>query len=104
MVKKFSTFGDLLEGVTTDSSIDYTIPENVPANLTKMIIEATHQSSYTDTVTLKDAFEAVDQSEFQVRNLRDAKTGMKINAPERREASRRMTSMPRSIPAKEKRR
>ena len=78
MVKKFGTFGELLDGVKTDRSVDYTRPDQVPANLTKMIIEATHQSSYTDTVTLKDAFEAVDQGEFVVRNLRDAKTGEKL--------------------------
>ena len=77
-VTKFGTFGELLDGVKTEKSTTYTRPDQVPAELKKMILEATHQSSYTDAVTLKDAFEAVDQSEFVVRDLKDAKTGEKM--------------------------
>ncbi len=77
-VKKFTTFNELLEGLKTERRTDYARPDQVPANLTKMILDATHQSSYTDTVTLKDAFEAVDQGGFVVRSLRDEKTGEKL--------------------------
>jgi hypothetical protein len=78
MVTKFGTFSELIDAVKTERSVDYTRPDQVPPELKKMIIEATHQSSYTDTVTLKDAFEAVDQGEFVVRNLKDPATGEKL--------------------------
>lgn len=78
VVTKFGTFGELLDGVKTEKSVDYTRPDQVPAALHKMILDATHQSSYTDAVTLKDAFEAVDQGEFVVRNLKDPTTGEKL--------------------------
>ena len=64
--------------VKTEKEVTYTRPDQVPPELKKMIIDATHQSSYTDTVTLKDAFEAVDQGEFVVRYLKDEKTGEKL--------------------------
>ncbi|MBS1148387.1 MAG: Nuclease inhibitor-like protein [Myxococcaceae bacterium] len=78
VVKKFQTFGDLLDGVKTEKEVTFTRPDQVPPELKKMIIDATHQASYTDTVTLKDAFEAVDQGEFVVRNLKDPATGEKL--------------------------
>ena len=43
--------------------------------LKKQLIAACHQSSYTDVRTLADAFDAVDQGEFVVRQVKDKKTG-----------------------------
>lgn len=78
MVTKYPTFGELLDAVKTERSVEYTRPDQVPPELKNLILTATHQSSYTDTVTLKDAFDAVDQGEFVVRNLKDARTGEKL--------------------------
>jgi len=78
VVKQFGTFGDLLDGVTTEKNTKYLRPDQVPAALKQLLLDATHQSSYTDAVTLKDAFEAVDQGEFVVRNLKNPATGEKL--------------------------
>lgn len=69
------TFGDFLDQVTTTSSVDVTTAGQVDALLKKQLIAACHQSSYTDVKTLADAFEAVDQGEFVVRQVKDKKTG-----------------------------
>jgi hypothetical protein len=50
---------------------------SISPELTKQIIAACHQSSYTDVKTLADAFEAVDQGEFVIREGTDKKTGAK---------------------------
>ena len=78
VVKQYGTFNELTDAVTTEKTTKYVRPDQVPAALKQMILDATHQSSYTDAVTLKDAFEAVDQGEFVVRNLKDPKTGEKL--------------------------
>ncbi len=78
VVAKFGTFGELLDGVKTEKNVKYTRPDQVPAELKQLLLDATHQSTHTDAVTLKDAFEAVDQSEFIVRYLKDAATGEKL--------------------------
>jgi hypothetical protein len=78
MLTKFGSFYELTQGVTTEKRVEYKRPDQVPAELKKPILDATHQSTYTDAVTLKDAFEAVDQSEFVVRYLKDPATGEKL--------------------------
>ncbi len=69
------TFGDFLDQVTTTSRVDVTTAGQVDALLKKQLIAACHQSSYTDVKTLADAFAAVDQGEFVVRQVKDKKTG-----------------------------
>ncbi len=69
------TFNDFLDQVTTTKRTDVTSASSVDALLTKQLIAACHQSSYTDVKTLADAFEAVDQGEFVVRQVKDKKTG-----------------------------
>ncbi|MER2561245.1 MAG: hypothetical protein ABTQ32_11015 [Myxococcaceae bacterium] len=69
------TFNDFLDQVTTTSRADITSASTVDALLSKQLIAACHQSSYTDVKTLADAFDAVDQGEFVVRQVKDKKTG-----------------------------
>jgi len=69
------TFGDFLDQVTTTGRVDVTTAGQVDALLKKQLIAACHQSSYTDVKTLADAFAAVDQGEFVVRQVKDKKTG-----------------------------
>lgn len=69
------TFGEFLDKVTLVSRTDVTQASQVDALLGKQMIAACHQSSYTDVKTLKDAFEAVDQGEFVVSQVKDKKTG-----------------------------
>lgn len=69
------TFNDFLDQVTTTSRADVTSASTVDALLSKQLIAACHQSSYTDVKTLADAFDAVDQGEFVVRQVKDKKTG-----------------------------
>lgn len=69
------TFNDFLDQVSTTSRADVTSASTVDALLTKQLIAACHQSSYTDVKTLADAFDAVDQGEFVVRQVKDKKTG-----------------------------
>lgn len=69
------TFHELLDQVTTTNRADVTSASTVDALLSKQLIAACHQSSYTDVKTLADAFNAVDQGEFVVRQLKDKKTG-----------------------------
>ena len=69
------TFGDFLDQVSTTSRVDVTTAGQVDALLKKQLIAACHQSSYTDVKTLADAFAAVDQGEFVVRQVKDKKTG-----------------------------
>ncbi len=69
------TFHDFLDQVTTTSRADVTTAGQVDALLKKQLIAACHQSSYTEVKTLADAFAAVDQGEFVVRQVKDKKTG-----------------------------
>ena len=69
------TFGDFLDQVTTTNRTDVTSASQVDDLLKKQLIAACHQSSYTDVRTLADAFDAVDQGEFVVRQVKDKKTG-----------------------------
>jgi hypothetical protein len=69
------TLNEFLEKVAVTKETDITKPSQVDALLAKQMIEACHQSSYTDVKTLADAFEAVDQGEFVVREVKDKKTG-----------------------------
>ena len=69
------TFHEFLDKVKVDSRIKVTDGANVDPTLEKQIIAACHQSSYTDVRTLADAFEAVDQGEFVVSQVKDKKTG-----------------------------
>lgn len=68
------TFYEFVERLTTTSRTDFTADSRPQpdALTTKQIIAATHQSTYTHVKTLADAYEAVDQGEFVVRNLKDA--------------------------------
>lgn len=74
------TFNDFLDQVSTTSRADVTSASTVDALLAKQLIAACHQSSYTDVKTLADAFEAVDQGEFVVRQVKDKKTGATYTA------------------------
>jgi len=74
------TFGDFLDQVTTTSRTDVTSASQVDDLLKKQLIAACHQSSYTDVRTLADAFDAVDQGEFVVRQVKDKKTGATYTA------------------------
>ena len=69
------TFGDFLDQVTTTNRSDVTSASQVDDLLKKQLIAACHQSSYSDVRTLADAFDAVDQGEFVVRQVKDKKTG-----------------------------
>lgn len=69
------TFGDFLDQVTTTNRTDVTSASQVDDLLKKQLIAACHQSSYSDVRTLADAFDAVDQGEFVVRQVKDKKTG-----------------------------
>ena len=69
------TFHEFLEKVTVSSRTQVTEPSQVDALLKQQLIAACHQSSYTDVATLADAFEAVDQGEFVVSQVKDKKTG-----------------------------
>lgn len=66
---------EFLERVTTLSNVNVVNANQVDALLQKQLIAACHQSSYTHVQTLADAFDAVDQGEFQVRQVKDKKTG-----------------------------
>jgi hypothetical protein len=74
------TFGEFQDKATEVSRKDYTSAAGIDALLTKQIITATHQSSYTDVKTLADAFAAVDQGEIVVREFKDKKTGQLYTA------------------------
>lgn len=74
------TFGDFLDQVTTTSRTDVNSASQVDDLLKKQLIAACHQSSYTDVRTLADAFDAVDQGEFVVRQVKDKKTGATYTA------------------------
>ena len=82
MLKKWDTFYELTENVASEGRKDYTVADSakISPELAAMMIEATHQSTYTDTVTLADAFDAVDQGEIVVRTLKDKATGEKLIA------------------------
>ena len=69
------TFHEFLEKVTLSSRTKVTEAGQVDALLGKQLIEACHQSSYTDVTTLAQAFDAVDQGEFVVSQVKDKKTG-----------------------------
>lgn len=69
------TFNDFLDKVTVSSRTKVTTAPQVDALTSKQLIAACHQSSYTDVVTLADAFNAVDQGEFVVSQVKDKKTG-----------------------------
>ncbi|MHB8878225.1 MAG: hypothetical protein ACYC8T_31405 [Myxococcaceae bacterium] len=73
-------FGDLVDRMKVGSEKTFHGPSGIDATLAKQIIAACHESSYTDVKTLKDAFEAVDQSEIVVRSLEDPITGKKFTS------------------------
>ncbi len=82
MLATWTTFYELTENVSTEGRTDYTAADTkkISPELAQMMITATHQSSYTDTKTLADAFDAVDQGEIVVRTLVDKKTGERLLA------------------------
>jgi len=82
MLSKWDGFYELTENVSQSNRKDYTAADSasISPELAKMIITATHQSSYTHVRTLADAFDAVDQGEIVVRTLTDKKTGEKLLA------------------------
>lgn len=82
MLSKWSTFYELTENVSESGRKDYTAADSasISPELAKMMITATHQASYTDTRTLADVFDAVDQGEVVVRTLTDKTTGEKLLA------------------------
>lgn len=63
------------ELTTTLSRTDVTSASQVDALLKEQIIAACHQSTYEHVTTLAEAFEAVDQGEFVIREVKDKKTG-----------------------------
>jgi hypothetical protein len=65
-------FWTLVERMTVDSEVTLSASSKVDPMLARQIIAACHESSYDDVKTLPDAFEAVDQGEIVVRQLRDA--------------------------------
>ncbi len=69
------TFHEFLEKVTLSSRTKVTEAGQVDALLSQQLISACHQSSYTDVTNLAEAFEAVDQGEFVVSQVKDKKTG-----------------------------
>ena len=69
------TLSEALDKMTISKETTITKPEQVDALLGKQMIAACHQSSYTDVKTVADAFDAVDQGEFVVREVKDKKTG-----------------------------
>jgi hypothetical protein len=73
------TFHDFLDQVkvTSERTLTSADASSISPELTKQIIAACHQSSHTDVKTLADAFEAVDQGEFVIREGTDKKTGAK---------------------------
>lgn len=80
-----ATYADVHDGATGVEVVSnrlYESPEGIDALLASQIIEATHQSSYTDVRTIEDAFEAVDSSEINVAVLRDRETGEEFRAIE----------------------
>jgi hypothetical protein len=74
-----TSFHDFLDQVkvTSERTLTSADASSISPELTKQIIAACHQSSYTDVKTLADAFEAVDQGEFVIREGTDKKTGAK---------------------------
>ncbi len=82
MLSKWTTFYELTQNVTTEKRTDYTVADTskISADLARMIIEATHQSTYDHVTNLAEAFDAVDQGEFVVRTLKDKSTGEKLLA------------------------
>ncbi len=75
------SFNEFLTKVKVDSKVKITDPAKVPADLAKQIITATNQASY-DVKTLAEAFDAVDQGEFNIFQATDKKTGQKYLAIE----------------------
>ena len=69
------TFNEFRDKVKVESRVKVTDAGQVDATLERQIIEACHQSSYTDVRTLADAFAAVDQGEFVITQAKDKKTG-----------------------------
>ncbi len=65
---------------TTLSRTDVTSATQVDALLKEQIIAACHQSTYEHVRTLDDAFAAVDQGEFVIREVKDKKTGQLYTA------------------------
>lgn len=74
------SFYELKQQVKLDSRTSVTDAKNVDATLKQQIIEACHQSSYTDVKTLADAFAAVDEGEFVVSEFKDPKSGKAFTA------------------------
>ena len=82
MLSKWTTFYELTENVANEGRKDYTAADSakISPELAAMIVEATHQSSYTHVTNLAEAFDAVDQGEIVVRTLKDKATGEKLLA------------------------
>ncbi|MBL8955714.1 MAG: hypothetical protein JNK82_33375 [Myxococcaceae bacterium] len=82
MLATWNSFYELTQNVSQSNRVDYTAADTakISPELAKMMITATHQSSYTHVKTLADAFEAVDQGEIVVRTLTDKRTGEKLLA------------------------
>ncbi len=71
-----TSFLEFREALTTPvSKTAVTEAGQVDALLKKQLIAACHQSSYEDVKTLADAFGAVDEGEFIVREVKDRATG-----------------------------
>ncbi len=76
---RFDNFYDLRTTLKTDQRTVYTQPSQVPANVAKMIVQATQQAeSYRGAKTLAQCFALVDMNEFVVRHLRDPKTNERV--------------------------
>lgn len=69
------SFYELKQTATTVSRTTITEGAAVDDLLKQQLITACHQSTYTDVRTLADAYEAVDQGEFVITELKDKKTG-----------------------------
>jgi hypothetical protein len=80
VVVEGKSFYELRQEISVTSETRFTTATGIDSTLQKQIIEACHQSTYTDVRTLADAFNTVDQGEFVVRNFTDPANGKKYTA------------------------
>jgi hypothetical protein len=74
------TFNDFVDRMKTESEVTLTDPSKVSGDLAKQIILALHESTHDDVKTIAQAFEAADQGEIVVRQLKDPKTGERFTS------------------------
>lgn len=80
LVQNGESFYPLIERMNVTSEKRITGERGVDDTLKAQLIAACHESTYDHVASLKDAFEAVDQGEFVVRNFTDPSSGKKYTA------------------------